>query len=230
MARQRGIIKLRGTIAGLSFINSKTYGAHVRAARGTHKEAKINDVLKANSENAVVITKIGSPVLQLLKTLEPGFSAGDLWPRMLRRMYKAKGRCIEDLLQSMKGIEVNERYSFAKLFTALPGLEFFKRKGRLVIEMEILSHARFSRNVKASEYLCELSVLFFNGKSVWVMDRMETNWISFDEAPGVYEMDFMIPRGGKYFLVVASVKGGRDKKEIESFGARGYFICDCGKC
>ena len=120
MARQRGLLKLQGTIAGLSFINSKTYGAHARAARGTHKEAKINDVLKKNSGNAAVITWIGSPLLKQLKTLEPGSVARDLWTRMLRCMHKARSTAIEDLFESMQGIEINECYSFTRLFSALP--------------------------------------------------------------------------------------------------------------
>ena len=229
MARQRGLVKLQGTIAGLSFINSKTYGAHVRAARGTHKEAKINSVLKANSKNAAIITGTGSPILKQLKALEPGFIPGNLWSRMIGCMHKAKSTLTEDLLHSIKGMEINERYLFTKLFSVLPRLEVRKKKGRVIIELEILSHARFSKEVKASEYLCEASVLFFIEKNVWVMDRMETDWISMGEGAGVYQMDFVIPKGAAYFLVVTGVKGGRGGEAIESFAARGYKICEWGK-
>ena len=44
MAREKGIIKLKGTVAGLTFLAS----GRVRAARGTYTEAKINDVLCIN--------------------------------------------------------------------------------------------------------------------------------------------------------------------------------------
>ena len=56
------------------------------------------------------------------------------------------------------------------------------------------------------------------------MDRMETDWISMDEGTGVYQMDFVVPKGAKYFLVVEGVKGGRDGRGIESFEARGMRI------
>ena len=131
---KRGLVKLQGTIAGLSFINNKTYGAYVRVARGTHRKAGINSVLKANSKNAAVITGIGSPILKQLKALEPGFIPGELWSRMMGCMYKAKSSLTKDLLDSINGMEINERYPFAKLFTALPSLEVSKKKGRLTIE------------------------------------------------------------------------------------------------
>jgi len=38
------------------------------------------------------------------------------------------------------------------------------------------------------------------------MDRMETDWISMDEGTGVYQMDFVVPKGAKYFLVVVGIK------------------------
>lgn len=83
---------------------------------------------------------------------------------------------------------------------------------------------------KASEYLFEASILFLNGKHIWVMDRIETDWISMDEQKGIYQMDFGIPAGTKYFLVVTGVKGGREGEAIESFAAKGYRLFNWGKC
>ena len=121
------------------------------------------------------------------------------------------------MLQSLKGIEINERYAYSKLFSVLPRVAFFIKKNRLLLEMELLSHARFSRAVKASHYLCEVHVLFFDGKGGCVREVMETEWISFEEDLGIYEMEFEIPKGAKYFLIVEGVKGGRDGRGIESF-------------
>lgn len=229
MARQKGVIKLQGTIAGLSFIQSNAYGPHVRAARGTHKEAKLNKVLQGNADRAKAVTSLGSVVLRQLKVLESGFAAGDLWSRMTGRMFKAKSMQVMDLLESMKGTELNERYSFTKLFTEVPRFGFSVRKKKLITEMELLSHALFSKDEKTNQYLCELTVFFLDGKSGCAKDMMETEWISFEEALPVYEMEFEIPKSAMYFLVVAGVKGGSEGKPVESFATRGYCICGCGK-
>jgi hypothetical protein len=176
------------------------------------------------------VTCFGSPVLRELKALEKGFAAGDLWSRMTACMFKAKSTKVEDLLESARGIEVNERYAFAKLFPALPRFEFCFQKNQLLIEIALLSHARFSKEVSAESYLCEVSVLFLDGKGRCTSDRIETEWISFKDDLGVFEFAFERPERARYFLIVAGVKGGRDEREIESFNAKGWRVCGWGKC
>jgi hypothetical protein len=229
MARSKGLIKLEGTLGGLTFVNSKRYRDHVRTARGTHKEAKVNTVLQANSDNAKEVTFVASPVLKELKAIERGFASGDLWSRMMGAMLKTRSTAVADLLACIQGMELNDGYSFAKVFPSLPVLTFSFQKNVLLLEMQLLSHARFSKDTRADCYFCEMRVLFLDGNGNCVEAVIETDWISFDEALGTYEMEFEKPRGAKYFLVVAGVKGGRDEKLIERFAARGYRISGCGK-
>jgi hypothetical protein len=229
MARPRGVIKLQGTINGITFVNSKRYKPHTRAARGTNKKAKVNETLRRNADNASKVTSLGSPVLRELKALEKGFAAGDLWSRMTACMFKARSTKVEDLLESIRSIEVNEQYAFAKLFPALPRFEFYLKKNKLLIEMELSSHARFSKEVNAGCYLCELCVLFLDGKGRCNSDKMETEWISLKGALGVYLFEFEMPKGARYFLVMAGIKGGKDEREVERFGARGWRVCGWGK-
>ncbi|HWI90544.1 MAG TPA: hypothetical protein VNT20_04675 [Flavisolibacter sp.] len=51
----------------------------------------------------------------------------------------------EDMLESISGIEVNEQYACAKLFSAVPRFEFSFKKSKLLIEMELLSNPQFAR-------------------------------------------------------------------------------------
>ena len=210
-------------------MDSAAYGPHSRAARGTYKEAKSNKVLQSNVNNSRKVGPLGSPILHQLKTVDKGFAPGNLWSRMTGRMFKAKSMKVPDLLESLKDIEVNERYAYSKVFSALPRLAFNIRKNKLLLEMELLSHAGFSRGVKANHYLCEVSILFLDEKGGCVRDVMETEWISLQEDLGVYEMEFIGPKEAKYFLVVEGVKGGRDGREVESFEGRGMRIGRWGK-
>lgn len=84
-------------------------------------------------------------VLRELRALEKGFAAGDLWSQMTGRMFKAKRMKTEDMLESISGIEVNEQYACAKLFSAVPRFEFSFKKSKLLIEMELLSNPQFAR-------------------------------------------------------------------------------------
>lgn len=230
MAKQKySLIKLQGTIGGLTFVDSKTYAPHTRMPRGSYKEAKVNDTLRSNSDHAKPVTSAGSPILRELKNIERGFAGSDLWSRIIGRMFKAKSAGLPELLESIKGIELNERYSFARLFAALPELRCRFQRNRLFIEVDIFSHPRFAKEVKATHYLCEVTVLFLDGKGNCIKDVAETEWISFGEDLAGYEMEFEKPKNSRYFLAVAGIKAGKDEREIESFAARGFRVSEWGK-
>ena len=55
MAKANSLITLRGTHDGITFVKSPTYGDHVRAARGTHKKAKVNAAFKAQSSTHFLV-------------------------------------------------------------------------------------------------------------------------------------------------------------------------------
>ena len=73
-------------------------------------------------------------------------------------------------------------------------------------------------------------MLFLGGKGNCVSDRMETEWLSGEESPGVYEMAFVKPKTVKYFVVLQGIIAGKDDKTVESFTARGYKIRGWGRC
>jgi hypothetical protein len=57
-------------------------------------------------------------------------------------------------------------------------------------------------------------VLFLVGKGNCVSDRMETEWLSGEESPGVYEMTFVKPKTANYFVVVQGFIAGKDNKPL----------------
>jgi|GEM_PF-1655678 len=230
MAKQTGIFKLQGTLAGLTLVESAAYDDHVRRARGTVKEAKVNEVLQGNADHAKPVNAFNSPLLRLFKTLDRGFAQGNLWSRMNGRMFRAKGMKVEKMLDALNGIEINERYPFERLFSKAPKFEFSKRKDRLVVGMELLSQPEFPKESKANMYLSELHVLFYEGRNEWSKHSLHTGWKSLKEGLEKQELKFKIPRGAKYFLVVVGVKGGADGKAVENFLGRGYVVCGWGKC
>jgi hypothetical protein len=62
MAKLRGIIKIQGSVAGLTSVESQRYEKHIRAARGTHKKAKLNSVFQLNNMKAKKVAGFGSPL------------------------------------------------------------------------------------------------------------------------------------------------------------------------
>ena len=230
MAKQKGIIKIQGTVAGLTAVESDAYGDHLRRARGTVKNVEVNEVLQGNADHAKPINAFGSPLLRQFKRLDDGFAPGNLWSRMNGRMLRAKDIKAEKLLHALNGIEINERYPFEKLFATAPKFEFAKRKEQLIVGVELLSHPDFPSKLEASQFLFEVHVLFYEGKEGWSSQVLHTGWKSLKAKLEKHELKFVIPKGAKYFLAVAGVKGGTNGKAVENFLARGYVVCGWGKC
>ena len=68
MAKADSLITLRGTHGGITFVKSPTYGNHTRAARGTHKKAKVNAAFKRQSKK---LLKANVPAQILRNAINP---------------------------------------------------------------------------------------------------------------------------------------------------------------
>ena len=75
----------------------------------------------------------------------------------------------------------------------------------------------------------ELTVLFTDGRGGCVPDKMETEWISFEEEPGCWAMSFVVPKGSEYYVLVGGVRGGVDARPVESFAACGFAVVGSGR-
>lgn len=94
MAKVRSILSLSGTLSGMTFVDSKAYGAHARAKRGTHKPITLAAGMK---ESAVVQTQVNlmaKIIFDAVKEFMPGFKDGKLWARLLSvfRQQKKAGK------------------------------------------------------------------------------------------------------------------------------------------
>lgn len=83
MAKVRSILKLSGTLATTTFVDSKAYGAHARAKRGTYTPISLAEGMQ---KSAVVQTKVNllaKIVFDAVNDFVPGFKDGKFWSRLL---------------------------------------------------------------------------------------------------------------------------------------------------
>jgi hypothetical protein len=102
-------------------VKSRTYGKHIRAARGSKTTATVNDVLSAHAEKTNTLNAAAKTVHDLLKLYSDIFREGQLWQNILSRMRKAKHTDFEELLYTLNGLELNSRYALAAVWTSSDG-------------------------------------------------------------------------------------------------------------
>lgn len=83
MAKARSIIKLRGTVGGITFVDS-VYGLHARAPRGTYTPITMSEGMKESSARQTAANAMAKILFDSVNVFAPGFKDGKLWSRMVQ--------------------------------------------------------------------------------------------------------------------------------------------------
>ncbi|MBS9523729.1 hypothetical protein KIH41_13235 [Litoribacter ruber] len=122
---------ISGTIDNKTYVNSDTYGEHVRAARGTHKEAVLNDVMQAWTKAPAVKNKMAGLLNTVVKN-NSGilFSTKNYQPMLakLDQHYKLHGEYAWKALVGMDLVNKNPFDRFGLSF----GREWVNRRGNVL--------------------------------------------------------------------------------------------------
>lgn len=162
MAKLDGSIKFQGTFGEMTAVHSRTYGKHVRAARGTHKPARVNDAMKKSSGVLVAANKVAKAIKDPLDTFSVGFKDGTMWFRLVsfaKRQLKHK-RTVN--FNALKSFEFNDRNKFRYLFSTKIKASI-PASGERTLEVRTQSKCciRLNRD-KANNYQQTLIVLFLD--------------------------------------------------------------------
>ncbi|WP_316734955.1 hypothetical protein [Pedobacter aquatilis] len=83
MAKVRSILKLSGTISGMTFVDSKAYGAHNRAKRGTYTPITLAEGMKESASVQTQVNLMAKVIFDAVNDFVPGFKDGKFWSRLL---------------------------------------------------------------------------------------------------------------------------------------------------
>jgi hypothetical protein len=117
MAKLTSMFTYNGTFREVTMVDSRTYGEHIRAARGTYKPALINDALKKSGELIKVANGYAKAIKDAFEPFREGHKEGTMWYRLVsifRLQLGAKGYV--DLL-GLEGFDFNTRHPLHRLFT-----------------------------------------------------------------------------------------------------------------
>jgi len=142
MAKSDSILKFQGTYQGTTFVQSRSYGDHICAARGKHKPAVVNKVLKQEStrlQNASVPAKI---LKDALDPYREDFKGGQLWQRLVSQFQKQLYMHGEIDFGRVEPVEVNERYPLSRFLIVDPKLEHNTNSQLLQVTLDYSLHPK----------------------------------------------------------------------------------------
>jgi len=145
MAKSVSIIKLRGTVDGLTFVRSRTYGDHVRTKRGTYKEAEVNDTLKQEIKNLISANVPAKIFKDAIDPYRGELMGGQLWQRLLsmfRKQLKEHGAFD---FSKLPQFEIHTGYPFQRFLDVQPFIKSGKKKSVLDIRIAYDHHPGFTK-------------------------------------------------------------------------------------
>ncbi|RZJ63636.1 MAG: hypothetical protein EOO47_28220 [Flavobacterium sp.] len=83
MAKIRSIIKFSGTLSEITFVNSKTYGTHARAKRGTYTPIVLSEGMQKSGEVQKRVNLMAKIIFDATNLFVPGFKDGKFWSRLI---------------------------------------------------------------------------------------------------------------------------------------------------
>ena len=224
MAKSRSIIRLRGTLGGVTFVDSAAYGTHTRLPRGTHKPANVNASLQANADRAKAVTAFGKGLLPLLKAEGETFYRKDLWQLLLKRLFGSLSADAGSLVEMLPGLELHDAYPLERLVTL--DVEATAAQGKLTgrLLLRPLSH----KGVKAVRF--SLVVLWTDGTR-WEDAPALQEWVAVNSRAAEAALPFAeaAPRWASHYALLLKAEGGDGTRVSGSFAEMGMQVVGSGK-
>lgn len=106
------LIKLKGTIFGVTLVDSKRYGPHARAERGTYTPITINDTFK---ESKKLLMRCNKHARVIFGALRDEHRDGELWSKLLSIFFKQAKTGLKPDVKMLAGLECHDKRTLKAL-------------------------------------------------------------------------------------------------------------------
>jgi hypothetical protein len=229
MAKARSIITLQGTLKDVTYVESKRYGYHARAARGTHKRAVMNDACNEVGEQVIRSNK---PALQIHQTLRPyrtNFKGGSLWSRLIsvfRKHYSKHGKFDFRVVENM---EVHEEHRLEQ-YILLDVSTFIDRKSsRLRVTLDYQSKPIFARAAYIDGYCFTVIAIYPDlRKEAARATAVTSPVIDLKSKERQQSFTLPMPKTAKEFVLCVKLEGTEHGKITPGYTTKGMRIVKVG--
>lgn len=162
MAKLTTIFKYNGTFNGVTSVRSKTYGDHVRAARGTKKPAEVNKAFQESTGRLRQVNLFAKVVKDALDPYRKDFYDGTFWFRLLslfRRQLKKTGKLSWSALE---GFELIGKCHLSRHFAS--SVEVFLPAGENCVSVQVCTRSDGAPEKVPCDQYEETLVVFFLGE------------------------------------------------------------------
>lgn len=229
MAKVISSNNLRGTFGDFTFVKSRRYGDHIRAKRGTHKKAKLNESFKLQNKKLPGANLHAKIFKDAIEPFRPGLIDGSMWSRLVKlfmEQFDVHGKF--DFVR-MEPFEVHHRYTFNSLLKTDPEIRIDKKKSVIDVSLPYDTPPRFKKSAPIDGYQFIVIGVFPDLKKKAAKTVTEYSAvIKAGEEISPLPIQLHIPRGAKSFLVCVRIDGCRKGKVDGPIGTKGMRMVGAG--
>ena len=145
MAKLKSIFKPQGTIGGLTTVRSKTYGEHVRSARGSKSAAEVNNAFKKSSSEMMSGNVPARLIKNTIDLHRQDFIGGQLWQKLVGIFKKQVKDQQPFSVKDLQNIEVHDLYPISRFLKGLLQYDLSITKNAIVLNLSFNEHPDFKR-------------------------------------------------------------------------------------
>lgn len=216
------LIKFQGTLLGVTFVNSKRYGKHARAARGTYTPITINDELKQSKERLLNSNK---PAQLIFNAVRDVHKDGGLWPDLLsvfRKQLKAdNGFSFKGLVK----LECSKKHKLDTLLHQQFKVAVANHDGMLDVTVELLQHPKWIKMPYLEGYQLSVVAVYPDFQEDAVSKAMaKTPLILFKDALEPLHFQLPMPSPTAPWILFMGVNGCRKDEYFDLPQHKGMAI------
>jgi hypothetical protein len=198
---------MQGNLLGLTFVRSRTYDEHVRAPRGTYKEAVLNEAMQQSKER---LKKSNALTKLIFDAVRDDHKDGTLWSRMLSAMRKQLKAGLPADVHCFTGIECNKEHQLDKLlYDQHYSIDAVIENNILHIKTHLKQHPKWRKVKYIHCYQPSFTILFpdfDNGHNHKIVVEGPVNLITSNPKP--FSTEVTIPSGATRYMLFMTLTGG----------------------
>jgi hypothetical protein len=214
---------------GLINVNSKAYGNHLRAARGSKSRAELNDAMKKHGQRLLASAVPAKLIRDALIPFRTNFTGGQIWQKLLKHFALQTKEGRDYSVIGIENWDLNNEYPTSRLMYPTVKITRTESASELLVEVSYFFSDRFLERKKSITGF-QVTVIFLfpdfiRNEIITIPNQLPVKAL---EDNATYSFIQQIPEGSESFLVCFKAEACFNGELIKGSGNVDKAMCLMG--
>jgi hypothetical protein len=196
-------------------VNSKTYGDHLRAVRGSGIRVEVNSVMKENGRRMIGSNAPAKLIFDALKPFRENFKGGLFWQDLVKHFTRQLNKSEKYSVKGLMNLNLNKNYPLSRMMSLGVQVKMEPPSLSMMINIKSTMEDRF---LKRCQYINGIQLTFiglfpdFEGNEIEVMPIVLPVRPLKDE--DTYSFIMNIPASATSYMLCCKAEGCKDGQVI----------------